>query len=42
MQGALCLSTGPGTKKGAVSFRLFVQGVYLSGTREGLHPAHLL
>jgi len=42
MQGALCLSTGPGTKKGAVSFRLFAQAAYLSVTRQGLHREHLL
>jgi hypothetical protein len=42
MQGTVCPSTGPGNKKGSVSFRLFAQAADLSGMREELHPEHLL
>jgi hypothetical protein len=42
MQGTVCPSTGPGNKKGSVSFRLFAQRAHLSGTRAGLHLEPLL
>jgi hypothetical protein len=41
-KGTVCLSTGQEDKKGSVSFRLFAQAAYLSVTRQGLHPEHLL